>query len=81
MENQNENTKKIIVAAKRVAMTTGVIVATTATAFAAEGDTAIDLTTGLAGVAIVAGLLSAGSLKAVPTYVGWGIKKALSMLR
>ena len=43
--------------------------------------TSIDLTTGLAGVAIVGGLMAAGSLKAVPTYVAWGIRKALSMLR
>ena len=79
--NTNQETQKVITAAKRAAMTAGVVIATTATAFAADGDTTIDLTTGLAGVAIVAGLLSAGSLKAVPTYVGWGIRKALSMLR
>lgn len=46
-----------------------------------DGATSIDLTTGLAGVAIVGGLMAAGSLKAVPTYVAWGIRKALSMLR
>lgn len=44
-------------------------------------DVAIDLTTGLAGVAVVGGLMAAGGLKAVPTYVSWGIRKALSMLR
>lgn len=47
----------------------------------AMANTDIDLTTGLAGVGIVAGLLAAGQLKALPTYVAWGIKKALSMLR
>ena len=47
----------------------------------ANSDTSIDLTTGLAGVAIVGGLMAAGSLKALPTYVSWGIRKALSMLR
>ncbi|WP_151753901.1 hypothetical protein [Acinetobacter soli] len=54
---------------------------TTATAFAADGDTNIDLTTGLASVAVVAGLMATGTLKALPTYVAWGIRKALSMLR
>ena len=50
-------------------------------AFAA--DTEIDLVTAgaLATVSVVGGLMSAGGLKALPTYVGWGIKKALSMLR
>lgn len=80
-KNQNQTAKKAVQTAKKLAMTAGVVMATTATAFAADGDVAIDFTTGLAGVAIVGGLLSAGGLKAVPTYVGWGIKKALSMLR
>lgn len=80
-QNQNQTAKKAVQLAKQAAMATGVVLVTTATAFAAEGDVAIDFTTGLAGVAIVGGLLSAGGLKAVPTYVGWGIKKALSMLR
>ena len=80
-KNQNQTAKKAVQTAKKLAMTVGVVMATTATAFAADGDVAIDFTTGLAGVAIVGGLLSAGGLKAVPTYVGWGIKKALSMLR
>lgn len=81
-QNQNQTAKKAVQLAKQAAMATGVVLVTTATAFAAaNGDVAIDFTTGLAGVAIVGGLLSAGGLKAVPTYVGWGIKKALSMLR
>lgn len=60
---------------------TGAIIASiSAPAFA---NTEIDLVTagGLATVAVVGGLMSAGGLKALPTYVGWGIKKALSMLR
>lgn len=83
MENQNNEVKtsKAVQTAKRIVMTTGVVLATTATAFAAEGDTSIDLTTGLAGVAIVGGLMAAGTLKALPTYAAWGIRKALSMLR
>lgn len=83
MENQNNEVKtsKAVQTAKRIAMTTGVVLATTATAFAAEGGTSIDLTTGLAGVAIVGGLMAAGGLKALPTYAAWGIRKALSMLR
>jgi len=83
MENQNNEVKtsKAVQTAKRIAMTTGVVLATTATAFAAEDDTSIDLTTGLAGVAIVGGLMAAGGLKALPTYAAWGIRKALSMLR
>ncbi|MEC6036913.1 hypothetical protein QAB16_009765 [Acinetobacter nosocomialis] len=76
-----DNTKKAVTAVKRAAMTAGVVMATTAAAFAEDGGTSIDLTTGLAGVAIIAGLLSVGSLKAVPTYVGWGIRRALSLLR
>lgn len=74
-------TSKAVQTAKNLAMTAGVILVTTAPAFAAEGDVSIDLTTGLAGVAIIAGLMSAGGLKALPTYAAWGIKKALSMLR
>lgn len=83
MENQNNEVKasKAVQTAKRLAMTTGVVLVSTATAFAAEGDTSIDLTTGLAGVAIIGGLMAAGSLKALPTYAAWGIRKALSMLR
>jgi len=83
MENQENEVKtsKAVQTAKRLAMTTGVVLATTATAFAAEGDTSIDLTTGLAGVAIIGGLMAAGTLKALPTYAAWGIRKALSMLR
>jgi hypothetical protein len=61
---------------------TGAIIATVSYPTFAV-DTEIDLVTagGLAGVAVVGGLMAAGGLKALPTYVGWGIKKALSMLR
>ena len=56
---------------------------TTATAFAAEGDTDVNLVVsgGLASVAVIAGLMASGSLKALPTYVAWAIRKGLSMLR
>jgi len=74
-------TSKAVQTVKRIAMTAGVVLVSTATAFAAEGDTSIDLTTGLAGVAIIGGLMASGTLKALPTYAAWGIKKALSMLR
>ena len=47
----------------------------------AETGEAIDLTTGLGAIAVVGGLMASGSLKAVPTYAAWGIRKALSMLR
>ncbi|QQC82505.1 hypothetical protein [Acinetobacter bereziniae] len=50
---KNANASKAVQTAKRIAMTTGVVLVSTATAFAAEGDTTIDLTTGLAGVAII----------------------------
>ncbi|RSE35106.1 hypothetical protein [Acinetobacter junii] len=80
-QNQNQTAKKAVQLAKQAAMATGVVLVTTASAFAEGETTVIDFTTGLAGVAIIGGLLSAGGLKAVPTYVGWGIKKALSMLR
>ncbi|WP_168246688.1 hypothetical protein [Acinetobacter nosocomialis] len=49
-------------------------------AFADTGSTSIDLTVGLAGVAVIGGLMASGTLKALPTYVAWGIRKALSML-
>lgn len=82
MENkQDVKTNKAFATAKNVLLSTGVVLLSTSTAFAAEGDVSIDLTTGLAVVAITGGLLAAGSLKALPTYAAWGIKKALSMLR
>ena len=74
-------TSKAFQTVKGIVMTTGVVLVSTATAFAAEGDTTIDLTTGLAGVAVIGGLMASGALKALPTYAAWGIKKALSMLR
>ncbi len=83
MENKpiEVKTSKQVSAVKNIALTAGVLLLTTAPAFAADGAVEIDLTTGLAGVAIIAGLMGAGTLKALPTYAGWGIKKALSMLR
>lgn len=79
----NKHQKKPITFAKKawgIASTaTGVMIATSSTAFAA--DTTIDLTTGLAGVAVIGGLMASGTLKALPTYTAWGIRKALSMLR
>lgn len=64
-----------------VAATTGVAMVSIAAAHAEDATVSVDLTTGLAGVAVIGGLMASGSLKAVPTYVAWGIKKALSMLR
>ena len=61
-----------------------VTVGTTSIAFAEEAgsNTVIDLTTGaVATVTVLAGLMASGSLKALPTYAAWGIRKALSMLR
>lgn len=81
IEKEDVKTSKAVQTVKNAALAVGVGLISVGSAFAAEGDVSIDLTTGLAGVAIVAGLMSAGALKAVPTYVGWGIKKALSMLR
>lgn len=79
MTEQNQKQANITFK-KRVVLASAMAV-TALPAFAAEGDVSIDLTTGLAGVAIIAGLMAAGSLKALPTYAAWGIRKALSMLR
>lgn len=78
---ENNQIDKAKTASKQALTALGVVLISTATAFAAEGDTSIDLTPGLAGVAIIGGLMAAGALKALPTYAAWGIKKALSMLR
>lgn len=81
-EIKNEvKTSKAVQTVKRIAMTTGVVLVSTAPVFAAGESTSIDLTTGLAGVAIIGGLMASGTLKALPTYAAWGIKKALAMLR
>lgn len=82
--HENElKTNKAAQFAKQALAGVGVTLIMTGAAFAEEagGNQVIDLTTAVTGVAIVAGLLAAGSLKAVPTYAGWGIKKALAMLR
>ena len=85
MQNQNQEVKtsknKVAQVAKNALAATGVALLTIAPAFAADEAVSIDLSTAVTGVAILAGLLAAGSLKAVPTYAGWGIKKALAMLR
>jgi hypothetical protein len=86
-QNQNQNAKtsktKVIAFGKKALAVTGVALVTIAPAFAAEdaSNQIIDLTTAVTGVAILGGLMAAGGLKAVPTYAGWGIKKALAMLR
>ena len=82
-KHENKKTSRLMTAARNVAATTGVALISVGTAFAEEagGSYSIDLTAAVTGVAIIAGLMAAGSLKAVPTYAGWGIRKALSMLR
>lgn len=81
MKNQTKQVNKKQ-SLNRAVLGLGVILATVAPAFAEDAaGVSIDLTTGLAGVAIIGGILAAGSLKALPTYAAWGIKKALSMLR
>lgn len=70
-----------VTGARRVLMVVGVGLSTMPMAFADSGTVDIDLTTGLAGVAVITGLIASGTLKALPTYAAWGIKKALSMLR
>lgn len=85
MENQNQEVKtsknKVAQVAKNALAATGVALLTIAPAFAAGDAVSIDLATAVTGVAILGGLMAAGALKAVPTYAGWGIKKALAMLR
>lgn len=84
-QNQNENAKptesKLKAFGRNVLATTGVVLATTAMAHAEETAVSIDFAAAVTGVVIIAGMLSAATLKAVPTYAGWGMKKALSMLR
>lgn len=86
METKDQNTtnqaiKKTNSAVRYAIATAGVMLATMGTAFAEDAPTSIDLTVGLAGVAVIGGLMASGTLKALPTYVAWGIRKALSMLR
>lgn len=76
--------KKTVENMGKTLVATGVILGTTALAHAEEASTGvnIDLTTGVvATVSVIAGLMASGSLKALPTYAAWGIRKALSMLR
>ena len=58
---------------------TGVTIASISPAFAGADDW--DLTTGLTAAAVIAGVVGAATLKASPTFVAWGVRKALSMLR
>lgn len=87
LQQENENVQqpkqdnKILTAGRQGLMVVGVGLATMPFAFADTGTVDIDLTTGLAGVAVISGLIAAGTLKALPTYSAWGIKKAISMLR
>lgn len=80
-KKQNPTFEKVKNAVRNTVLTTGVIMATTVAAHAEDATASIDLTTGLAGVAVVGGIIASGGLKAVPTYVAWGVRKALSMLR
>lgn len=64
---------------QRASTVGGVMIATTPMAFAADGD--FDLTTGLTAAAVIAGIVGAATLKALPTFTAWGVRKALSMLR
>lgn len=79
MEKQCQNKPKQ--ALNRALVGTAVFIGSTTMALAEGEAVSIDLTTGLAGVAIVAGIMAAGGLKALPTYAAWGVKKALAMLR
>ncbi|MEN8405751.1 hypothetical protein [Acinetobacter seifertii] len=79
-KHTNQSVKKPNTAIRYAVATAGVTLATMSTAFAADTPTSIDLTVGLAGVAVIGGLMASGTLKALPTYVAWGIRKALSML-
>lgn len=82
-KHDNKTIDRLLTAGKALAATTGVTLIGMSAAFAEEAGQSysIDLTAAVTGVAIIAGLMAAGSLKAVPTYAGWGIRKALSMLR
>ncbi|RKG29059.1 hypothetical protein [Acinetobacter tianfuensis] len=81
---QSTGFKKTVENLGKTLVAVGVTTGTMALAHAEEASSgiSIDLTTGaVATVTVVAGLMAAGSLKALPTYAAWGIRKALSMLR
>jgi hypothetical protein len=65
----------------RAVVATGVTIVATAPAMAATGDGSFDLTTGLVAASVLTGVVAAGTLKALPTFTAWGVRKALSMLR
>lgn len=77
------NKKQLAQKAKKhynnLVVATGVTIATIAPAMAADGD--FDLTTGLVAASVLTGVIAAGTLKALPTFTAWGVRKALSMLR
>jgi hypothetical protein len=64
----------------RAVVATGVTIVATAPAMAAT-DGSFDLTTGLVAASVLTGVIAAGTLKALPTFTAWGVRKALSMLR
>lgn len=81
VEQSKQDNKLLTTVGRQGLMVVGVGLSTMPFAFADTGAIDIDLTTGLAGVAVIGGLVASGTLKALPTYAAWGIKKALSMLR
>ncbi|MCU4389292.1 hypothetical protein KTH73_00990 [Acinetobacter courvalinii] len=78
------NKKQIAQKAKKyynhAVVATGVTIASIAPAMAAD-DGSFDLTAGLTVTAVLAGIIGAATLKAMPTFTAWGVRKALSMLR
>ncbi|MEB3790929.1 hypothetical protein [Acinetobacter sp. IK40] len=79
------NKKQIAQTAKKyynhAVVATGVTIASIAPAMAADGDGSFDLTAGLTVTAVLAGIVGGATLKAMPTFTAWGVRKALSMLR
>jgi len=77
------NKKQIAEKAKKyynhAVVATGVTIASITPVMAADGD--FDLTTDLTATAVLAGIIGAATLKAMPTFTAWGVRKALSMLR
>ncbi|MQZ29592.1 hypothetical protein F4U02_01045 [Acinetobacter haemolyticus] len=73
------NKKQIAEKAKKyynhAVVATGVTIATIQPAMA------FDLTEGLTSALVVAGVIGGATLKAMPTFTAWGVRKALSMLR
>lgn len=57
------------------------VVATGVTIATIQPAMAFDLTEGLTTTLVVAGIVGGATLKAMPTFTAWGVRKALSMLR